>query len=42
VTGKRIDFCYVSTPLAKHIKKAWIDNEAQGSDHQPIWTEFDF
>lgn len=40
--GKRIDFCYVSTPLAKRIKKTWIDNEAKGSDHQPIWTEFDF
>ena len=38
---KRIDFCFVSTPLAPHIRRTWIDTEADGSDHQPIWTEID-
>ena len=39
--GHRIDFCFVSASLAGHIRRAWIDEKAQGSDHQPIWTEID-
>jgi len=38
---KRIDYCFVSTALAPRIRRAWIDGEAAGSDHQPIWTEID-
>ncbi|CAN0261643.1 unnamed protein product [Phaeothamnion confervicola] len=38
---RRIDFCFVSSALAPKIKRAWVDNEAVGSDHQPIWTELD-
>lgn len=37
--SKRIDYCYVSTALASHVQRAWIDGDAAGSDHQPIWTE---
>jgi len=37
--SERIDFCFVSSAIAGRVKRAWIDNEAQGSDHQPIWTE---
>lgn len=40
-TGKRIDYCYVSATLRPKIKSARIDNDAAGSDHQPIWTELD-
>ena len=40
-SGQRIDFCFVSSSHAARIKRAWIDNEADGSDHQPIWTEID-
>ena len=40
-TGRRIDFCFVSASLAGRIRRAWIDDKAQGSDHQPIWTEVD-
>jgi endonuclease/exonuclease/phosphatase family metal-dependent hydrolase len=39
--GHRIDFCFVSAGLAGRIKRAWIDEQADGSDHQPIWTEID-
>jgi endonuclease/exonuclease/phosphatase family metal-dependent hydrolase len=41
-TGHRIDYCFVSTALAGLIRSARIDEDAQGSDHQPIWTEIDF
>jgi endonuclease/exonuclease/phosphatase family metal-dependent hydrolase len=37
--GQRIDYCFVSTALAGRIHRAWIDEKADGSDHQPIWTE---
>jgi endonuclease/exonuclease/phosphatase family metal-dependent hydrolase len=39
--GHRIDFCFVTAPLAERVKRAWIDDKAAGSDHQPIWTEID-
>jgi exonuclease III len=26
---------------AARIRRAWIDEQADGSDHQPIWTEID-
>ncbi|MGQ0662451.1 MAG: endonuclease/exonuclease/phosphatase family protein [Pseudomonadota bacterium] len=39
--GMRIDYCFVSAALAPLVRRAWIDAEAAGSDHQPIWTEID-
>lgn len=41
-TLRRLDYCFVSTELSKRIKKAWVDQKAQGSDHQPIFTELDY
>ena len=38
---KRIDHCFISTELASLVKEAWIDNSATGSDHWPVWIEFD-
>ena len=40
-TGQRIDYCFVSSEYAPRIQKAWIDEQADGSDHQPIWTEIE-
>lgn len=40
-TGHRIDYCFVSSSMAAGIRRAWIDEAAVGSDHQPIWTEID-
>jgi endonuclease/exonuclease/phosphatase family metal-dependent hydrolase len=41
-SGQRIDYCFVSSSLAHRVRRAWIDETAVGSDHQPIWTELDF
>jgi endonuclease/exonuclease/phosphatase family metal-dependent hydrolase len=38
---KRIDYCFVSPALAERVTAAWIDEEAQGSDHQPVWAELE-
>ena len=38
---QRIDYCFVSTPLLPRLRACWIDDEAAGSDHQPVWTELD-
>ena len=37
----RLDYGFVSANIADHLRAAWIDNEAQGSDHQPFWFELD-
>lgn len=34
----RLDYCFVSAGLGARVKEAWIDAEADGSDHQPVWT----
>jgi endonuclease/exonuclease/phosphatase family metal-dependent hydrolase len=39
--GSRIDFAFVGHRLKKRVGKAWIDSEAQGSDHQPYWISID-
>lgn len=39
--GKRIDFCFASAALAPLVRRAWIDGDADGSDHQPIFTEIE-
>ena len=42
-TGRhRIDHLFVSGSLAGNVKRAWIDNEANGSDHQPVFAEIDW
>jgi len=39
--GRRIDYCFVSATLASRVRSSWIDNDATGSDHYPLWTEID-
>ena len=34
----RLDYCFVSAGLAARVRDAWIDADADGSDHQPVWT----
>lgn len=35
----RLDYCFVSSALASRIGAVSIDEQAQGSDHQPVWVE---
>ncbi len=37
----RIDYVYVSADLAGRVCAARIDDDAQGSDHQPVWVELE-
>lgn len=39
INSQRIDFAFVSTTMQNLVRDAWIDEAAQGSDHQPYWTE---
>ncbi len=34
----RLDYCFVSAGLAARVSDTWIDADADGSDHQPVWT----
>lgn len=38
----RIDHILVSAELVPHVKRAWIDRDADGSDHQPVFAELSF
>jgi len=37
----RLDYCFVSTSLRHSILSCRVDDQAQGSDHQPVWVELD-
>lgn len=37
----RLDYCFVSAGLAGHIRRSWIDAQALGSDHFPVWVEME-
>ena len=39
--GRRIDYCFVSASLADRVTSAWIDVDAVGSDHFPLWVDMD-
>ncbi|TIM74440.1 MAG: EEP domain-containing protein, partial [Mesorhizobium sp.] len=36
---KRIDYVFTSASLAKSQKRLWVDRQAVGSDHLPVWVE---
>ncbi|MBL8708386.1 MAG: endonuclease/exonuclease/phosphatase family protein [Rhodospirillaceae bacterium] len=38
---KRIDYCFLSFDLIPHVRRSWIDADADASDHQPVWTELE-
>jgi endonuclease/exonuclease/phosphatase family metal-dependent hydrolase len=40
-SGRRIDFCFVSSALASRVRSCRVDTEAVGSDHQPLWVDMD-
>ncbi len=39
--GERIDHCFVSSRLHDRVRSVWVDHQAKGSDHWPVWIEMD-
>lgn len=39
---QRLDYCFVTADLGARVRRSWIDADADGSDHQPVWAEIDF
>ncbi len=39
--GVTLDYCFVTPDLAHRVKRAWVDEAADGSDHRPYWVELD-
>ena len=35
----RLDHIFLSASLVQHVGRAWIDDVADGSDHQPVWLD---
>ncbi len=40
--GMRLDYAFVDQTMKKQVLGAWIDEAAQGSDHQPYWIDLDY
>ncbi len=40
--GMRLDYAFVDQTMEKRVLGAWIDEAAQGSDHQPYWVDLDY
>jgi endonuclease/exonuclease/phosphatase family metal-dependent hydrolase len=40
--GMRLDYAFVDQTMEKRVLGAWIDETAQGSDHQPYWVDLDY
>jgi endonuclease/exonuclease/phosphatase family metal-dependent hydrolase len=34
-----LDYCFVHPVLAPLVRRHWIDQAAEGSDHRPVWVE---
>jgi endonuclease/exonuclease/phosphatase family metal-dependent hydrolase len=41
IRGMRFDYAFVDKSMKKQVLGARIDQEAQGSDHQPYWIDLD-
>ena len=39
--GLTLDYCFVDAELGRKVKRAWVDNSVEGSDHRPYWVELD-
>jgi endonuclease/exonuclease/phosphatase family metal-dependent hydrolase len=37
----RLDYVFFTADLAPGLRRAWIDQDADGSDHQPVWAELE-
>jgi len=37
----RLDYCFLTPDLVATARASWVDESAQGSDHQPLWIEFE-
>ena len=35
----RTDYAFISASLRDRIRSCWVDSDADGSDHQPVWLD---
>ena len=38
----RLDYCFITSELVTRASSSWVDEAADGSDHQPLWTELEY
>ena len=38
--AEHLDYCFLPRGLFERVASCWIDEQADGSDHQPLWVEF--
>jgi endonuclease/exonuclease/phosphatase family metal-dependent hydrolase len=37
-----LDYCFISPHFSQKVERAWVDEDAIGSDHKPVWVELNF
>lgn len=37
----RLDYCFLTSELVTGARASWVDEAADGSDHQPLWIELE-
>lgn len=37
----RLDYCFASASIRDRLKACWVDENAMGSDHLPVWLELE-
>ena len=37
----RLDYCFASSSIRQNLKKCYVNTAAQGSDHFPLWVEYE-
>ena len=37
----RLDYAFISAAIREKLTRCWVDNEANGSDHLPLWIDID-
>ena len=40
-TDSRLDYCFVTAALADRVRSVHIDDQADASDHKPVWVDLD-
>lgn len=40
--GDMLDYCFSTPDLVSSVISSWVDENADGSDHQPVWMELEF
>lgn len=39
ISARRLDYAFVTSEIADRVTRIWVDQDATGSDHKPLWLD---